>query len=172
MTQATSELASQLFEKGNHHALENSTVLAYGLNDVTTKDVQKACDVATETYAKKILNWPNGRLEKPDIFKVERRNEELKDLDDCIKRFIRHLHDVFEASPPKDLPVYPHAFVVMHENCLQADAKATLVLAHKPEDEWRVQHCSMPIDLELGLAVESLRLGDITETDMLDQFTN
>ncbi|KAG7419683.1 hypothetical protein Forpe1208_v003432 [Fusarium oxysporum f. sp. rapae] len=164
--------ACVLFEKGNYQALENSMILAYGLHDVMTEDVQKACDMATETYAKEILNWPNGRLEKPEIFKVESPDEGLRDLDDCIERFVGHLHDVFEASPPKDLPTYPHAFVVMDENCLKADATATLVLAHKPDDKWKVQHCSVPIEVELGLAVESLRLGDVTETDMLDQFTN
>ncbi|QGI62795.1 hypothetical protein CEK27_006766 [Fusarium fujikuroi] len=144
----------------------------YGLREVTTEDVQKACDVASKTYAMKILNWPNGRPEKPEIFRVENRDQELKDLDNCIERFVGHLHDVFEAPPPKDLPTYPHAFVVMDKNCLGEDATATMVLAHKPEDEWRVQHCSVPIEVELGLAVESLRLGDVTETDMLDKFTN
>ncbi|RBA14868.1 hypothetical protein FPRO05_13084 [Fusarium proliferatum] len=140
--------------------------------EVTTEDVQKACDVASKTYAKKILNWPDGRLEKPKIFKVESHDKEIRNVDDCIERFIGHLHDVFEVSPPKDLPIYPHAFVVMDGSCLKADATATLVLAHKPEDEWRVQHCSVPIEVELGLAVESIRLGDVTETDMLDEFTN
>ncbi|EXK27354.1 hypothetical protein FOMG_16162 [Fusarium oxysporum f. sp. melonis 26406] len=60
----------------------------------------------------------------------------------------------------------------MDKNCLMADATATLLLAHKPEDDWRVQHCSVPIGVELGLMEESLRLGDVTETDMLNQFTN
>ncbi|KAL5627154.1 hypothetical protein FOBRF1_001497 [Fusarium oxysporum] len=172
MADKSSPTSNILFEKGNQHAVENSIVLVYALHDVTHQDVQRACDIATETYAKKILNWPHGRLEKPEIFKVESHNGELKDLDDGIERFVGHLHGVFEASPPKDLPTYPHAFVVMDENCLKADATAILVLAHKLEYEWKVQHCSVPIDVELGLAVESLRLGDVTETDMLDQFTS
>ncbi|EXA33385.1 hypothetical protein FOQG_16405 [Fusarium oxysporum f. sp. raphani 54005] len=172
MASKNSHNSNILFEKGNQHAVENSIVLVYGLHYVTHQDVQRACDIATETYAKKILNWPNGRLEKPEIFKAESPDEELKDLDGCIKRFVCHLHDVFDASPPKDLPTYPHAFVVMDKNCLMADATATLVLAHKPDDKWTVQHCSVPIEVELDLAVESLRLGDVTETDMLDQFTN
>ncbi|KAF5585792.1 hypothetical protein FPCIR_8222 [Fusarium pseudocircinatum] len=170
MAQPTTQHASHVFEKGNDHALENSTVLAYGLDDVTTADVQKACDFATETYAKKILNWPNGRLEKPEIFRVESHDGQLRDSNDCFERFIGHLHDVFETSPPKDLPVYPHAFVIMDGSCLEKDATAMLVLAHKMEDEWRVGHCHVPIEAELGLAVESLRLGDVTETDVLDQF--
>ncbi|KAF5671878.1 hypothetical protein FDENT_10724 [Fusarium denticulatum] len=172
MAQPTSQYASRAFEKGNHHALENSTVLAYGLHGVTAADVQKACEIATETYAKKILNWPNGRLEKPEIFKVESHDGQLRDSNDCFERFIDHLHDVFETSPPKDLPVYPHAFVIMDGSCLEKDATAMLVLAHKPEDEWRVGHCHVPIEVELGLAVESLRLGDVTETDVLDQFAD
>ncbi|PNP82115.1 hypothetical protein FNYG_04304 [Fusarium nygamai] len=135
MAQKTSQHASHLFEKGAHHALENSTVLTYGLHDVTTSDVQKACDIATETFAKKILNWPNGRLEKPEIFKVESRDEQLRDSNDCFELFIGHLHDAFEASPPKDLPTYPHALIIMDGSCLEKDATATLVLAYKPEDE-------------------------------------
>ncbi|KAF9765434.1 hypothetical protein IL306_002279 [Fusarium sp. DS 682] len=172
MFQKITQEASDLLEKGNQHAVESSIVLTYGLHDVTPQDVQKACNIATEIYAKKILNWPNGRLDKPEIFKVESQDEELKDLDDFFSRFGSQLHDVFEASPHKDLPTYPHAFVVMDENCLKDDATATLVLAHKPVDDWRVQHCSVPIDVELGLAVESLRFGDMTEMDTLDQFTN
>ncbi|KAF5555729.1 hypothetical protein FMEXI_1416 [Fusarium mexicanum] len=172
MPYETSHEANVVFEKGNHHALENSTVLVYGLHDVTHQDVQQACDFATETYAKKILNWPNGRLEKPGIFKVERHDGQLRDSNDCFEQFVDHLHDVFDTSPCKDLSIYPHAFVVMDGSCLEKDATAVLVLAHKPEDEWRVGHCHVPIEVELGLAVESLRLGDVTETDMLDQFTN
>ncbi|KAF5982006.1 hypothetical protein FBULB1_4508 [Fusarium bulbicola] len=122
MPHETSHEANVVIEKGNNHALENSIVLVYGLHDVTHQDVQQACDFATETYAKKILNWPNGRLEKPEIFKVESHDGQLRDSNDCFERF--------------------------------------------------VGHCHVPIEVELGLAVESLRLGDVTETDMLDQFTN
>ncbi|EWG44768.1 hypothetical protein FVEG_05760 [Fusarium verticillioides 7600] len=170
MSYETSREARVVFEKGNHHALENSIILVYALHDVTPQDVQQACEIATETFAKKILNWPNGRLDKPEIFKVKSHHGQLRDSNDCFERFVNHLHDVFEASPPKDLPVYPHAFVIMDGSCLEKDATAMLVLAYKPEDEWRVGHCHVPIEVELGLAVESLRLGDVTETDMLDQF--
>ncbi|KAF5981524.1 hypothetical protein FCOIX_4172 [Fusarium coicis] len=172
MAQATSQHASHLFEKGNHHALESSIVLVYALHDVPPQDVQRACEIATETFAKKILNWPNGRLDKPEIFKFESHDGQLRDSNDCFERFVSHLHDVFEASPPKDLPVYPHAFVIMDGSCLEKDATAMLVLAYKPEDEWRVGHCSVPIEVELGLAVESLRLGDVFEGDLLNQFSD
>ncbi|KAF5582555.1 hypothetical protein FPANT_8486 [Fusarium pseudoanthophilum] len=154
--------------KGNGHALENSIVLVYGLHGVMSQVVHRECEIATETFAKKMLNWPNGRLEKPEIFKVESHDGQLRDSNDCFERFIGHLHDVFEVSPPKDLPVYTHAFVIMDGSCLENYATAMLVLAHKPEDEWRVGHCHVPIEVELGLVVESLRLGDVTETDVLD----
>ncbi|KAI3577613.1 hypothetical protein IWW34DRAFT_745181 [Fusarium oxysporum f. sp. albedinis] len=172
MTQTTSQQTSHLFEKGNYHSLENSAVLAYGLQDVTTKDVQKACDVATETYAREILNWPNGLLDKRNIFKAEKHDKKLKNLDDFIQLFVDRLNNVFEASPPKDLPIYPHAFVVITENWSQNNANSTLVLAHKPKDRWMIQHCLVPIHVELGLAVGSLRFGDVTEADMLNQFSN
>ncbi|KAF5640822.1 hypothetical protein F52700_3534 [Fusarium sp. NRRL 52700] len=77
--------ASVVFEKRDNHALDDSIVLVYGLHDVTPQHVQRACDIAIETYAKKILKWPNGRLEKPEILKVESRDGELKELDNCIR---------------------------------------------------------------------------------------
>ncbi|KAF5633118.1 uncharacterized protein FTJAE_7297 [Fusarium tjaetaba] len=103
----TSDEASSLFEKGNHHALENSIVLVYGLHDVTSQDFHRACEIAAETFAKKIMNWPNGRSEKPETFKVESHGRKLRDSNDCFGQFIDRLRDVFETSPPKDLPVYP-----------------------------------------------------------------
>ncbi|KAF5546749.1 hypothetical protein FNAPI_8767 [Fusarium napiforme] len=172
MSYETSDEASSLFEKASHYALENSIVLVYGLNDVTPQSAQLACDFATETFAEKILNWPNGRFEKPETFKVDSQDEQLRDSNDCFGQFIDRLRDVFETSPPKDLPIYPHAFVIMDGSCLEKDATAMLVLAYKLEDEWRIGHCHVNIEVELGLAVGSLRLGDVTETDMLDQFTD
>jgi hypothetical protein len=52
------------------------------------------------------------------------------------------------------------------------DATATLVLAHKNQGNRIIQPCSVPIHVELGLAVESLRLGDVTQAYLLDQFSN
>ncbi|KAF5619068.1 protamine p1 [Fusarium sp. NRRL 52700] len=40
-------------------------------HDATPQDVQQAYDFTTKTCTKNISNWPNGRLEKPEIFEVE-----------------------------------------------------------------------------------------------------
>ncbi|KAF4956878.1 hypothetical protein FGADI_3481 [Fusarium gaditjirri] len=125
--------------RGHIEAAEGSMNAALGALkdiDMNKRDIQQACDIATETYAKKILNWPNGRLEKPEIFKFESSGE-MRDLGGCMQRFVSH-HDEFEASPPNDLPTNPHALVVMDENCLKADETATMALVHKPDNKWRV----------------------------------
>jgi hypothetical protein len=147
-------------------------VLVYGLNDATTLAIQQVCDDATESYARKILNWPNGRLDKPDIFKVDPQAGKLRDVDESIKQSVCHLHDLFQSSPPYDLPIYPHAFVIIEMEQVQRNETATLVVAYKSDEEWKMGHCSVPVLVDLGLTVESLRMGDITEEDVLNQFSD
>ncbi|KAF4447199.1 hypothetical protein F53441_9246 [Fusarium austroafricanum] len=163
--------AGDFFEKGNNYHCENSMTLAYGLHDTTKADVQKVCDRATESYAREILDWPNsGRFDKPDIFKADDTEGELKSLEDCTKRFVNHLAGLFQSSPPYDLPTYPHAFIVI-DGKAESVKSATLVIAHQPDEgeRWQVEHCSVLVHVELGLAVESLRMGDIPEQDLLGQ---
>ncbi|KAM0343767.1 hypothetical protein ACHAPU_008194 [Fusarium lateritium] len=157
-----------IFEKGNHYYLENAHILACGLNNATTEAVQKVCDEATESYAREILN---GRFGTPDIFKVDTCDVELKDVEDCIDRFIDTLRTLFESSPPYDLPIYPHAFIIVDMERVQSSETVTLVLAFKSDEEWRLGYFSVPIKAELGLTAESLRVGDVTEDDILRQFT-
>ncbi|KIL88285.1 hypothetical protein FAVG1_08364 [Fusarium avenaceum] len=163
---------ADLFEKGNHYYLDNAEVLVYGLNDAATQAVQHVCDNATESYASKILNWPIGRLEKPYIFRVDAQNGKLQNVDDCKHRFVTQLRELFQSSPPYDLPIYPHAFVVVDMEKVQSNETVTLVVLYESDGQWKIGHCPVPIQVELGLTVESLRMGDITEEDVLNQFSD
>ncbi|KAF5664692.1 hypothetical protein FHETE_6963 [Fusarium heterosporum] len=158
-----------ILEKGSHHYLENAQVLAYGLNDATMEAVQQVCDRATESYAREILN---RRFGTPDIFKVDTCDGKLKDLYDCIDHFIDCIRILFETSPPYDLPIYPHAFIIIDTEKVQSSETVTLVVAYEENEEWKLGHCSVPVKAELGLTVESLRMGDITEEDALGQFSD
>ena len=123
---------------------------------------------------RKILNWPNGRLAKPDIFEVHTGDGKLKGLDDCIELFVNLIRKALDSTPQapagnpaEELPMYPHAFIILDG---QNDGYVTLVLACESEEGWKVEQCLVPVDFELGMTVESLRMGDITEEDVLVQF--
>ncbi|KAH6952018.1 hypothetical protein DER45DRAFT_390456 [Fusarium avenaceum] len=169
MADNTVKEGADLFEKGNHHYLDNAEVLVYGLNGTTTPAVQHVCDNATESYAKKILNWPNERFEKPHIFRVDAQDGRLQNVDDCKHRFVNQLRELFQSSPPYDLPICPHAFVVVDMEKVQRNETVTLVVVYESDGKWKIGHCPVPIQVELGLTVESLRMGDITEEDVLSQ---
>lgn len=160
--------ASDLFEKGSRYAVDSGKVLAYGLNGTSNTAIEDICDQATETYARKVLNWPKGRLAKPDIFDVVNSQGPFHDIGECTKHFVQHLHDLFKMSPPKQVPTYPHAFCVISAE--QARTTVNLVLAYKLHYQWQLQHCSIPVEVELGLSVESLRMGDTTARNILDKF--
>ena len=163
-----------VFEKALHYALDNAPILAFPANGTTASAAQKICDEATESYARKILNWPNGRLGKPDIFEIHTGDDKLEDLDDCIELFVNLLRKTLDSAPEppaqnpaEELPMYPHAFVIVDG---RKDGFVTMVAACEIEHGWEVEHCLVPVDVELGTTVESLRFGDITEEEVIDQF--
>jgi hypothetical protein len=164
--------ASDILEKGNQYALEMGEVLVYGLNDTTSDAVQQICDKATETFAKEVLNWPNGRLAKPDIFKGVTSDSQFKDLGDCLEAFLTQLRNLFQSSPPKALPIFPHAFIVVETKDPKTTDIATVVLAYKSRGNWRLEHCSIPIHVELGQQIDSLRMGDESAERILDMFSD
>jgi hypothetical protein len=119
-------------------------------------------------------NWPNGRLDKPDIFEMYTGDEKLETVGDCVELFGDLLRKALDSAPEPsvqnpadDLPMYPHAFIMMDG---RHDGHITLALTCGTEHGWKVEHCSVPVDVELGMAVENLRMGDITEQDLLNQF--
>ena len=120
--------ASDLFDQGTQYAFGDGKIFGYGLKDVTTAMVQEICNQATESYAKGILKWPNGRVAKPDIF-CPVDGGIFEDLDESTKQFHKHLRGLFKSSPPKKIPTYPHAFIAVSKN--EMPNNATLILAHK-----------------------------------------
>lgn len=166
-----SQECAALFEKGNHYALDNAPITTFPANSTTSSAAQKICDEATESYARKILNRPNGRLEKPDIFEIYTGDEKFEDIDGCVELFVNLLRKALDhgpeppvQNPAEDLPMYPHAFIIVDG---RNDGHATLVLACEIEHGWKVEQCLVPVDVELGMVVESLRMGDMTEQDLL-----
>jgi hypothetical protein len=149
------------------YAVDNGKALAYGLKNVTKAMAQEACDKATESYAKEVLHWPNGRLAKPDIFSPVDAGQ-FENLGDCTKHFAAHLLDLFRSSPLKQLPTYPHAFLVISKE--EMPSYATLVLAYKSRGRWQLEHRSIPVYVEFGQPVESLRFSDETAEEILDRY--
>lgn len=159
--------AGDLLEQGTHYAVDDGKVLAYGFNDVAAAMVQETCNQATESYAREVLQWPKGRLAKPDIFSpVE---GVFANLNDCTQHFLEYLQDIFKSSPLEQLPTYPHAFIAVSKNNLSS--KVTLVLAHRSHGIWQLKSVSVPVEVELGQSVDSLRMGDETTKGILDQYT-
>lgn len=161
--------ASDVFDRGNQYAVEDGKLLGYGLKGVTTAMVQDICNQATESYAKEILNWPNGRLAKPDIFSPVDEGT-FEDLGECTKHFVKYLRDLFESSPPKQIPTYPHAFIAVSKD--EAPHNATLVLAYKARGLWQLEHRSVAVKVELGQSVDGLRMGDETAKDLLNRYAS
>ena len=165
---------SILFEKSLHYALDNAPIIAFPANGTTASAAQKICDEATESYARKILNWPNGRLAKSDIFEIHTGDEKLEGLDDCVELFVDLLQKTLDSAPEppaqnpaEELSMYPHAFVIVDG---RNDGLVTFAVACETEGGWKIEHCLVPVDVELGTTVESLRFGDITEEEVIDQF--
>lgn len=160
--------AGDLFDKGTQYAVDDGMVLGYGLKDVTTAMVREICNQATESYAKEILYWPNSRLAKPDIFSPVDEEDTFENLDDCTRHFIEQLRNLFKSSPPKQIPTYPHAFIAISKDDMPNNV--TLVLADNSCDSWKLEHRSVPVKVELGQSVDSLRMGDDTARDVLDRY--
>ncbi|KAL2205456.1 hypothetical protein CC79DRAFT_1048893 [Sarocladium strictum] len=169
MTIDASPIASD-FDRGSHHYVDLGLVLAFGLKNTPPSAVQGICDRATESFAREVLHWPNGRLIKPDIFKVDEVSENLHDLDACTELFINRLRSLFESPPPYEIPIYPHAFIVVDEEDVQYPEHVTLAMAHQVDERWKIDYCVVPTHVELGMVVDSFRLGDGEKQDVLDKY--
>ncbi len=161
--------AADAFSRGEHYNLDNSAILAYGLQGVASKQVQEICDRATESYAKQVLNWPNGQLAKPDIF-IPASESSPENVAQCAERFVQHLNGLYPLEKGRELRTYPHAFVVICKGKLPDTV--LVVIAYQENETWCLKQRSVPIDVELGLSLDSLRFGDITEEDILNKFKN
>lgn len=161
------ENAPGAFTDGSGYVLDNSFILAYGLQGVSSDTVTEVCHRATETFAREVLKWPHGRLAKPDIFTVSVKRG-VDSVEQCAQHFTRHLTDLYKTVQSRELPTYPHAFVVITEE--QLPSKAVVVLANQANDAWHLEQRLLPVNVELAMQLESLRLGDITKQDILDHY--
>lgn len=162
--------ADSILQKCRTYVLDDSKFSVYSLEGVEGKDVQSKCTKAEESYARQVLRWPKGRIAKPIIFDTP--STASKDVDACVQHFIYHLDHVIDKPPHeehKDLAVYPFAFVIFGR-ANYAD-KATVVVALESEDgKWRLCPCRMPIDVDLGQQLDSLRMGDIATQDLVTRY--
>ncbi|RJE26852.1 hypothetical protein PHISCL_00764 [Aspergillus sclerotialis] len=160
--------AIQAFNQGNKFAIDNGRILAYGLRKVTIAMVEDVCEQVTKSYAKEILKWPNGRLEKPEIFKAVDQGP-FENLNACCEHFIRYLHAMFNSSPPYQIPTFPHAFIAVSRDDMPS--KVVLAVAYQVYGLWKLEHRLVPVNAELGLHIESLRMGDEDPIDLLNNYT-
>lgn len=161
--------AADTFSRGEHYNLDNSTILAYGLQRVASEQVHQICNHAKESYAKNVLNWPNGRLAKPDMFAPVSESSP-ENVADCAEYFVQHLNGLYPPEKGRELPIYPHAFVVIYK---REPSNSVIVVVARHEDEtWCLKQRSVPIDVELGMSLASLRFGDIIKEDFLNRFKN
>lgn len=163
--------AGQVLEQAGDHNFDNAKVLAYKLNGVETEQLQQTCDRATESYARKALKWPDGRLEKPDIFEtVERPRSGFTDLQACAEHFIQKLQTLLASDPPHQLPTYYKAFVVASKDEMP-DRVAIVLMLQSDEGEWRADSVRCPVEEELGLTITSLTMGDEATEDTLQRLS-
>ncbi|KAJ6786217.1 hypothetical protein PWT90_05751 [Aphanocladium album] len=175
MSLTVPENAPGAFTRGSSYTnLENSSVLAYRLQGVTVDTVIQVCRRATETYAREILNWPEGRLTKPDIFSSADAHVGAESVEQCAELFAQHLTDLYQSSSPKEdkttLSTYPYAFIVVSPAELPHNA-IVVVVAYPDRETWRLEQRLLPVDVELGQCLDSLRRGDISAGAILHRYT-
>jgi len=162
--------ACRLLDQGGEYNFDDCKIAAYRLKGVDDKQLRQLCEAATDSYAREILNWPNGRLAKPEIFELDSQAA-LTDISACVQRFIDRLQTLLESQPPRMLPIYYKAFITASKD--NAPGRTKLVLFHKPQGEqWRVDCVECPIAIELGLTVTSLTMTDETVEDVLERLGN
>lgn len=158
------ENASAVFDQGGQYNVDNSTILTYGLQGVTSAKLKEACEEATESYAKKVLGWPSGRIAKPDLFEAATKSS-FNDIGQCVEHFVEHLQKLYESTTDKLLSTFPHAFAVFSKD---HPSDATLVVAYE-DNGWSLGQCLIAVDTQLGQTVDSLRMGDLSGEDILEQ---
>ena len=153
------EGAEKILNLTETYNFDNCRMLAYNLSD---NDLQEVCERATESYARKVLKWPDGRLAKPEILEPVGGNTAFEDINSCLRHFVQHLEASLDLDSSKMLPILPEAFVVISKS-----DHASLVLLHKPgEQTWRADCVQVPIEVELCLTATSLMMGDETAVDV------
>lgn len=145
-----------------------SPVSACGLDDVTSHEVKEICDRATESHAKSILSWPHGGLGKPEIFNPVDEGS-FDSLEACTDHFLEPVRELVESTAARAFSMHALAFVAVSRHELPEEI--TLVVADDSDGDWRMGRCSVPVEVEVGLSIENLGLGDAEGADVLGLFS-
>lgn len=163
-----SRSAVDFFQRCGDYAVDDGIVLVYHLADIHANDALKRCAHAEESYARKVLNWPKGRLAKPTIF--DQTTTISENLEICAAHFIHRLGQLLEQASPdrqKTLPVYPFAFIFVDQEPPGEKVTVVLAVANEQSGDWRLYPCRIPIEVELGSQLDSLRMCDVTAQDLV-----
>jgi len=160
--------STDVFQRCGDYALDDSTVLVYRSAEVHANDALKRCAHAEESYARKVLNWPKGRLAKTTIF--DHTATVSESLEACAAHFIRLLSQLVKRASPdqqKTLAVYPFAFIFVEQEHPVDQVTVVLAVASEQSGDWRLCPCRIPIEVELGSQLDSLRMCDVTAKDLV-----
>jgi hypothetical protein len=161
--------ANTLFRKSGDYVLEDGLVQVYHPSETSANDVLEKCAQAEESYARKVLGWPRSRLAKPTVFD-KNITTVSGNLQTCAALFVRRIGELLERASSdrqKVLPVYPFAFVFVDGE--HPSEKVTVALAVEDEEtrNWMLWPCRIPVEVELGSQMDSLRMCDITTQDLV-----
>ncbi|KAI7337401.1 hypothetical protein KC315_g2329 [Hortaea werneckii] len=87
----------------------------------------------------------------------------------CVTQFVHHIGQLLERKAHEDsnqLEVYPFAFVVFDHD--DPSSQVTVMVALKGEDDQlSLESCGIPLEVQLGQELDSLRMGDISTQDLV-----
>jgi hypothetical protein len=158
-----------VFKQCGYYVLDDSEIFVFSHNG-EEKQVRNKCTDAEESYARQVLGWPKGRLSKPSIFRESTTRP--GDIQACVTQFIHHIGQLLERKAHEDskqLEVYPFAFVVFDHD--DPSGQVTVMVALKGEDDqWSLDSCRIPLEVQLGQELDSLRMGDISTQDLVSAY--
>ena len=151
------------------YVLDDSEIFVFS-HSGEEQQVQNKCTDAEESYARQVLGWPKGRLAKPSIFREPTTSP--GDIQSCVTRFFHHIGQLLERKAHEDskqLEVYPFAFVFFDHD--DPSGQVTVVVALNGEDDqWSLDSCRIPLEVQLGQELDSLRMGDISTQDLVSSY--
>ncbi|KAI6851747.1 hypothetical protein KC338_g8939 [Hortaea werneckii] len=158
-----------ILEQCSYYVLDDSEIFVFACSG-EEKQVRNKCTDAEESYARQVLGWPKGRLAKPSIFRESTTRP--GNVQACLTQFVHHIGQLFERKTHEDsnqLEVYPFAFVVFDHD--DPSSQVTVMVALKGEDDqWSLESCRIPLEVQLGQELDSLRMGDISTQDLVSSY--
>ncbi|GAB1739784.1 hypothetical protein NU219Hw_g4721t1 [Hortaea werneckii] len=158
-----------ILEQCGYYVLDDSEIFVFSCSG-EEKQVRNKCTDAEESYARQVLGWPKGRLAKPSIFRESTTRP--GNIQACVTKFVHHIGQLLERKAHDDsnqLEVYPFAFVVFDHD--DPSSQVTVMVALKGEDDqWSLESCRIPLEVQLGQELDSLRMGDISTQDLVSSY--